>query len=564
MFRTLTCAAAIAVTLLPAGVIAQSDPGAYLAGRQAGIDNDFAMAARYFTQSMMSDPANPALMERAMTAYVLLGQVDRARPIADRMVAEGFDSQLAYLIRVATAAEAGNWSNIEGDLDGPLAVSPLADGLFRAWAALGQGTVDDALSRFDAVIDGEGMRTYGIYHKALALASVGDYESALETIELINVDGRAYSKRSAVAHAQILSQLGRNEAAEARLLTVFGNTLDPSIVQMRADLAAGQTLSFDIAPTPRAGVAEVAHMIAQLIDGETPDPLTLQYVRIAQHLAPTDTDTIMFAGDLLQDLDRHLLASETFAKVSPSDPAFANAELGRIDALRRVDRSDAAVEVARALTRSHSDLPFVHAKLGDVLRANRDFTGAFEAYSTALSLYPDDDPNRWLVLYTRAISAHAEDNWPQAETDFRAALALNPDQPQVLNYLGYSLVERNEKLDEALTMIETAVAAQPDNGAIVDSLGWVLFQLGDYEDSVFHMERAASLEATDPIINDHLGDAYWAVGRKIEAAFQWQRALSFDPGDELADRIRLKLEIGLDAVLEAEGGKLIHLANDEG
>jgi Flp pilus assembly protein TadD len=144
-------------------------------------------------------------------------------------------------------------------------------------------------------------------------------------------------------------------------------------------------------------------------------------------------------------------------------------------------------------------------------------------------------------------------DWPGAEADFRAALALRPGQAQVLNYYGYSLVERRERLDEALAMIEEAVRAEPQNGAIVDSLGWALFRLGRHEEAVVHMEQAAALEPSDPVVNDHLGDVFWAVGRKREAAFQWRRALSFGPDEAEAQRIRRKLEIGLDAVLAEEG-----------
>ncbi|MEM9972515.1 MAG: tetratricopeptide repeat protein, partial [Pseudomonadota bacterium] len=141
-----------------------------------------------------------------------------------------------------------------------------------------------------------------------------------------------------------------------------------------------------------------------------------------------------------------------------------------------------------------------------------------------------------------------------AEADFRRALELNPGQPQVLNFLGYSLVEQRRNLDEALGMIEQAVASRPDSGYIVDSLAWVYYRLGRFEDAVEPMERAVELLPTDPIINDHLGDVYWMVGREREARFQWERALSFEPEEEDATRIRLKLEIGLDEVLAQEGG----------
>ena len=159
------------------------------------------------------------------------------------------------------------------------------------------------------------------------------------------------------------------------------------------------------------------------------------------------------------------------------------------------------------------------------------------------------------------------DAWPEAEADFRAALELNPDNPSVLNYLGYSMVDRGitENYDEALGMIETAVAERPDSGAIVDSLAWVYYKLGRYQDAVGPMERAAELEPNDPIISDHLGDVYWMVGRETEARFQWRRAQSFDPDEETAARIRRKLEVGLDVVYAQDGtppAPAVEVAND--
>jgi Flp pilus assembly protein TadD len=189
--------------------------------------------------------------------------------------------------------------------------------------------------------------------------------------------------------------------------------------------------------------------------------------------------------------------------------------------------------------------------------------GANAAYTAALDLMRDDDPAEWFVHYVRGITYERMDQWDAAEADFRASLALNPGQPSVLNYLGYSLVEHRIKLDEALAMIQQAARAEPDSGAIIDSLGWVLYRLGRYQEAVGHMERAAALEPVDPIINDHLGDVLWAVGREIEARFQWQRALSFEPDETEATRIRRKLEIGLDAVLAEEGADPLQVARDD-
>jgi tetratricopeptide (TPR) repeat protein len=236
--------------------------------------------------------------------------------------------------------------------------------------------------------------------------------------------------------------------------------------------------------------------------------------------------------------------------------------------LRRAGKPDAAIEVLEQLARRFPDMSIVHSTLGDFLRGQDAYADAVMSYDKALNLTPEDARSRWFVLYARAIAHERLDNWELAEADFRAALVLNPDQPQVLNYLGYSMVEQQINLDEALEMIERAVAARPDSGFIVDSLGWVLFRLGRYSEAVVHMETAVQLMPIDPVVNDHLGDVYWSVGRTREAEFQWSRALSFvDPtdadGEADPDRIRRKLEIGLDAVLAEEGADPLKVANDD-
>jgi Flp pilus assembly protein TadD len=237
--------------------------------------------------------------------------------------------------------------------------------------------------------------------------------------------------------------------------------------------------------------------------------------------------------------------------------------LGRSAALRRAGRSDAAIEVLTQLAETHGDLPQVHQALADGLRRDGDYDAANASYSTALSLFTKTMPFHWRLYFHRAVTFERLGNWSEAEADLRQSLALNPSQPEVLNYLGYSLVERQEKIDEALTLIERAAAERPDTGFIIDSLGWVLYRRGEFEQAVTHLERASELEPVDPVVNDHLGDAYWAVGRETEARFQWSRALSFDPTEDDAERIRLKLELGLDEVLLREGAPAIQVANDD-
>ncbi|WP_424177547.1 tetratricopeptide repeat protein [Yoonia sp. TsM2_T14_4] len=538
--------------------LAQAELGAYLAGRQAAVANDFARGAQYFGTALQADPSNPVLLESTLTSFVALGDFDKAEVMARDMVRRRLPSQIADLVINVADAKTGNWYGIFEALESGRSVGPLVDGLTQGWAHMGSGNIRRALAQFDQVIETDSMVMYGITHKAYALASVGDFDGA-EALFSARSDMQ-YSRKSAIAHIEILSQLGRNPQALALLDDNFGRQPDAAVAALRAALVSGQAVPFAAVPTPQAGLAEVYITVAGLIQTDTPDTFTLLFARAATALAPEDTPAVLMTAGLLEDLGQYDLANAAYTGVARDDPAFASAELGRADVLRAAGKRDAALEVLEALARAYPDMPRVFAAKGNLLREAGRPEDAKAAYTGALSLYDDSAPAKWVVFYARGIANHQLDLWPEAEADFRAALALQPGNPQVLNYLGYSLVERGEKLDEALAMIERAVAAMPDNGAIVDSLGWVLFRLGQYDDAVEILERATTLEAVDPVINDHLGDAYWAVGRSIEARFQWQRALSFNPTEADAQRIRDKLDRGLDLVLIDEGKDPIRLA----
>lgn len=540
---------------------AQSGSGAYLAGRSAAIGYDFDAAARYFSQALAHDRKNIALMESALVAQVSAGDLKRAAPLAQMLILSGTKNRVAQMVLAAQAIQDGDFDTLaDQDIDAP-GIGNLVDHMARGWAQMGQGRVRDALATFDSLAQQENLRSFVMFHKALALASVGDFESA-EHIFADTGNGVIQSRRVVLARAQVLSQLGENATAAAFLRDMFGAPHDPELAQILAGLDAGQELPFDTIRSVQDGFAEVYYSVAGALQSETDPEYTLIFAQIARELRPQNADAILLVAELFEALEQYGPAIQAYKQVPPDDAAYHIAELGRAAALRKLGKPEAAVEVLEQLARTHQDLGAVHSALGDAYRVLEDFAAATTAYDRALALRSD-----WFLYYARGISHERLGNWPQAETDFRAALDMNPDQPQVLNYLGYSLVEHRIKLDEALAMIERAASASPDSGYIIDSLGWALYRLGRYAEAVPHMERAAQLMAVDPVVNDHLGDVYWAVGRQREAEFQWMRALSFvdedDPSAEAdPDRIRQKLAIGLDAVLQAEGAPPLRVAKD--
>jgi tetratricopeptide (TPR) repeat protein len=556
------CAALVSGAALSGAARAEPHTGAYLAARQAVLLGDYTAAADYFTQALTRDPGNPMLMENAVLSFLSLGDLDRALPIAQRMDADGLQSQGANMVLTAAEARSGDFDALLARMAAERGTGPLVDGLTMAWAQMGKGDVSTALATFDRLANEDGLGPFASYHKALALAMVGDFEGA-EAIFAAEAGGPLQmTRRAAIARVQILSQLDRDPEAVAMLDQMFGPDLDPALATMRAALVEDAVLPFNLITNPTDGIAEVFHTVASFLRREAGDEYTLLFSRVASYLRPDHTDAILQSASLLESMEKFELAVATYKTVPADDPSFHAAELGRAEALRKLEKLDAASEVLEQLTRSHGDLPIVHVTLGDLMRQMERFGDAVVAYDRALELYPSEEGGHWFIYYARAIAHERQDSWEQAEADFRKALELNPEQPQVLNYLGYSLVEKQIKLDEALDMIERAVAARPDSGYIVDSLGWVLYRLGRYEEAVVHMERAAELMPVDPIVNDHLGDVLWAVGRTREAQFQWTRALSFDPEEKDAVRIRRKLEVGLDVVLAEEGAQpLTRVAN---
>ncbi|MEO8240767.1 MAG: tetratricopeptide repeat protein [bacterium] len=531
---------------------APDNAGAYLAARLAAANNDFTAAAYWFEKALLSDPKNPTLLEGAVTSQLALGAIDTAAAYGQILLDTGSHSQIAYIAVLAGDAKAGNFAKVLKDQTAGNSVGSLVDKLVVAWSELGIGKMSEALADFDKVTSGQGTAAFGLYHKALALASTGDFEGADKLLSGPGSEGTQQLRRAVVARLQILSQLERDPDAVALLDKVFGTRLDLSLTDLRARLVAGETLPYDVARTATEGLAEVFFTLATALNDQADQTYVLLYARIATALRPDHVEAQMLSAGLLANLGQNDQAIAAFATVPANDPAYVAAQIGMADVSIRAGRPDDAVVLLQKLaTQKHDDLS-VQTALGDALRRQGHCDQAVMAYDTAIALLPRPEPGNWPMFYKRAGCEAALNDWPAAQADFIAALKLDPTEPRLLNELGYTYVDRGENLDEALKMIQQAVAGSPNSGYIVDSLAWAYFRMGRYADAVAPQEKASKLMPVDPVVTDHLGDIYWMVGRKREAQFQWRRALSFNPDPKDRGRIIHKLDVGLDKVLSEE------------
>ena len=526
--------------------------GAYLAAQAAVSAADYRAADIWFTRAAQLDSQNTDILRGAMIAALSLGDLPRAGALAQSIEALGAAEQNTTLARTALLAQQKDYAAILGLQSAGATLGPLLDPLLAGWAHIGLGQMNDGLAQFDQLIATKGLEGFGLHHKSIALALAGNFDGAAKALGAPPAGFVLQSRRGTILFAQVLANLGQRAEAAAVLQRPVG-VGDAKVAMVLAQISSGAAVPLSGFEDAASGIAEAFYSVASALDEDTSAAYTLLHARIASTLRPDDTDAIVRTADLLERQGQYAMAADTYSLIAQDDPDFVTAEIGRADALFWAGRETESLDLLRALAAERPDDLDVQNALGNGLRRAKDFTAAISAYTSVIDLLETPIPQNWAVFYSRGIAYEQTGNFARAEADFRQALALNPNQPSVLNYLGYSLVDRGEKLDEALGMIKRAVAAQPEAGYIVDSLAWAYFRLGRFAEALPPMERASLLEPVDPIVTDHLGDVYWANGRKREAQFQWRRALSYGPSEKDAARIRLKLELGLDEVRAQEG-----------
>jgi Flp pilus assembly protein TadD len=254
---------------------------------------------------------------------------------------------------------------------------------------------------------------------------------------------------------------------------------------------------------------------------------------------------LLSLADLYENLKKPEMAIKIYERIPDSSPLKRKASIQMATDLDALDRTAEAEKHLNAILKQDpKDIDAIMA-LGGVLRGHKKFVECGDVYSKAIATISNPTKANWVVFYFRGICYERSHQWPKAEADLKKALELFPDQPHVLNYLGYSWIDQGLNLDQGMAMIKKAVQQRPDDGYIVDSLGWAYYRIGNYADAVTQLERAIALKPEDPTINDHLGDAYWRVGRRLEARFQWAHARDLKPDPDDLPKILGKIENGL-------------------
>ncbi|HLA20039.1 MAG TPA: tetratricopeptide repeat protein, partial [Pseudolabrys sp.] len=309
----------------------------------------------------------------------------------------------------------------------------------------------------------------------------------------------------------------------------------------------------------QAGAAEALYGLGASLGRRGGEDLGLVYLQLSLHLAPSHPLALLSLADLYESLKKPALALKVYERVPANSPLHRNAVIQMAANLDALDRSEEAGKRLDALIKARPDDAEAIMALGNILRGHKKFAECADVYSKGVATIAAPVKANWVIFYFRGICYERSKQWPKAEADLKKALALFPDQPHVLNYLGYSWIDQGANLDEGMDMIKRAVQQRPDDGYIVDSLGWAYYRIANYEEAVKNLERAIELKPEDPTINDHLGDAYWRIGRVLEAKFQWAHARDLKPDPEELPKIEEKLKSGLpdETSSQAKAGKKV-------
>jgi tetratricopeptide (TPR) repeat protein len=535
--------------------------GNYLAARQANLERDADAASVYYRAALRTDPRNPELLELAFYSVLADGDIDEAARLADRLIQLDRNNRNAHLVMGVKALKTKNYKDARQQfglaIRGP--VTDLTATLLTAWSAAG---ANDSKGAIDAIDKLSGPEWYAIFkemHAGLILDLGNNKKEAGKRLEhSYKLDSSAL--RVTQAYAGFLSRNGGREES-VRIYGEFDKQLPryPLVVEAMNTLRKDEPLP-RLVDSVQAGAAEALYGLGAAL-GRREEELSLAnrglaYLQLALYLDPNHSLAMLALADLYEAMKKPELAIKVYERVPANSPLKRNAEIQlaiNLDTLERTE--EAKKHLDKLIATKPDDLEAILA-LGNIMRERKQYAACADAYSKAVALQPNPTRANWTTYYFRGICFERDKQWAKAEADMKKALELYPEQPHVLNYLGYSWIDQGVHLDDGMSMIKRSVEQRPDDGYIVDSLGWAYYRLGNYDEAVKNLERAVELKPVDPTINDHLGDVYWKVDRMLEAKFQWSHARDLKPDPDELKTIEEKLKNGpATSAVEAEKTK---------
>ncbi len=519
----------------------------YVQGRHAWSDDELGRASSHFAGALSHSPDDPVLLRRTFDLALAAGDQALALKLAPRLARnERYDTTLA-LLRISEAVQKKDWKSVDALRQqlSDAGFAAFAAPVIEAWTLEARGKSRAALEKLDPVAQEGFAKAYITEHRAHILSADKQWDEAAALYETLLAGEGAQVTRLRVAAASALQKAKRPD--DARRMLESG-ARDPSVSLALRRLAAGDPINGGVTD-PREGISELFARMAADLSRERPLPIALVLARLSTFLAPANGDAWLITADVLTRSGQYDAAIAALDHIEPTDTLASLARARRAGILLETDRAPQSVALLEAAAKADDAAWEDWSRLGEAYQRTDRFAESARAYDRALTLAKADTPDLWTLYFSRGAAHERAGDWPQAEADLRQALKLAPKEAAVLNYLGYALLDRGERLPEAQALIEAAVEQRPDDGHIIDSLGWAHYVAGRYDKAVELLERAVADVPDDATINEHLGDAYWKVGRRTEARYRWRASLEGGPDEAGQKRVAAKLDFGLTSAL---------------
>ncbi len=517
--------------------------GAYLAGRVARTTRDSDAAAFYYRRALLKDPANQELLDDAFQLELAAGAFEEARSLAQRLVRKQGDNTFSQIFLgldaykrkdYAIADEHFRQAEISASPDEPTLK------LCRAWVAVAQNHAEKAIAALEAPSKVAWAAHFETVQRAF-IADLARKKSAAEEAYLKVLDRP--NARISEAYARHLSFWGERSRA-LEVLNESGADETPLGKAAKDELLAGRSPRLMVTNQDE-GLSETFLGIGQVLASNNGVDAAQIYLRLALFLNPNSNIAKLELAEIYGALLQYEKAIKVLDTIPDGSPFVINAQTRKAVFLNAIEKPDQAVALLKGLLEKNPNDDQILQTLASLESTRKRFDAAIPYYARSIAMLKKPERKQWQLYYSRGIAYERSKQWEKAEPDFKKALELDPDQGAVLNYLGYSWLDRDMNIPEAFNMIKKAVKLRPNDGYIIDSLGWAYYLQKDYTEAVKHLDKAVELRPEDPTLNDHLGDVYWRLGRRLEAKFQWTQALSLSPEPDEAEKIKKKLDIGL-------------------
>ncbi|EJF90498.1 tetratricopeptide repeat protein [Bartonella tamiae] len=549
---------------------AESFAGAFIAGRVAGQDKHINLAIDYFNQALAFEPDNIFMQQDMLLTLLSAGDFKQAVKLAKTLQ---HDTDIDRFVRLTLASDGfikKSYKTAKKEIKPSQStdVDRLMSHLISSWATFGQGNRKQAASEIKQLLGPAWFDIFTSFHLALMNDLAGNKKEAERYYKQALNDQRGGMsapdtyERVIVAYASF--QLRHKKRDDALKTLRQGETLlsgRDALKYMRENVENGGTID-RLVKTPQEAAGEVLYDTGTAINRGSAESFARIILQLSLALRPQNDATLFQLADISTKLGDYKSAIEYYKNVQKTSPYYRDSELRLALSYSDFGDNEKALNHLVFLEEEYPDDRRISLALAGIYMQEDAFEKTEKVMDRTIDQIPQLQREDWLLFYQRGIARERMKEWQKAEPDFRQALELFPNQPQVLNYLGYSLIDRNEKLDEALNMVKKAADLRPDDGYIVDSLGWAYFKLGQFDEAVTILERAVQLLPGDPTINDHLGDAYWHIGRKLEATFQWNHAIAGKPTDDELEKIEEKLKTGLKTQEQSSNVEKINKSNE--